>query len=357
MNSFIRGIPQVCVMSADIEATARAFNQLGIGPFKCWHYRPPMIFNTRVRGKDQPYTMKLGFAWVGDMEVEIIQPVEGDSIYREFLTKAGNSLHHMLFDADYGGALERMAQQNLPILQSGSVNAPLLVGGMTLPPLPDFIAQRWGPRFSFIDSEKTLGTVIEFSAMPPGLSSRMAVNLGKADFWVPASASDMNAPLPNRFISDIYKIGIVTRDVEALQRNYAQALGFDQWQTYTLEAPRLSDTKLRGQVVTYRARVAVTTVGSTRLELVQPLEGASLYQEWLDANGEGMHYLGVGTEGLAFEGAIARFAEAGCPVIMDGSIAEAYRFAYVESKPLVGATMELVSVPVRDARSMQIPAQ
>src|SRR5690348_1544906 len=138
MNSFVQAISQVCVISKDIVATARGFNQLGIGPFKCWYYQPPTLFNTELRKKPQFYTMKLGFAWIDGMEIEIIQPMEGESIYREFLAASGDYLHHMMLSsASFSGAIERMEQQHLPVLQSGQVNPPLVVGGITMPPLPD----------------------------------------------------------------------------------------------------------------------------------------------------------------------------------------------------------------------------
>ncbi|MFN8376702.1 MAG: VOC family protein [Anaerolineae bacterium] len=342
MSSFVRGIAQVCVMSSDIEATARGFNQLGIGPFKVWHYQPPMVSNTQLRKKPQHFTMKLGLAWVGAMEVEIIQPMEGESIYREYLAQHGTGLHHMSLGYDsFPRAVKRMERQQIPVLQSGMLNAPLLVGGMTLPPLPDFIAKPFGPRFAFFDSEKILGTVVEFAAVPPGMPYRMAVKIGKPSFYVPADASDIGTPLANRFISAINKVGIVTPDAEALAYRYQQVLDIGGWKYETLE---WSENVLRGQAAPCRLRRATTVVNGTTLELVQPLEGASLYQEWLAQHGEGIHYLGVRTDGLSFEQALARFAAEGCDVLMAGRDAAGQRFAYVNSKPLTGAPIELVSV-------------
>jgi catechol 2,3-dioxygenase-like lactoylglutathione lyase family enzyme len=298
-----------------------------------------MLFNTQLRKKPQHFTMKLGLAWVGAMEIEIIQPVEGDSIYREYLNQHGDGLHHISTSVtSFARAVEHMEQEGLPVLQSGMLNAPLLIGGVTLPPLPDVIAKPFGPRFAFFDTEQVLGTVIEYSAMPPGMPYRVAVRIGKADQWMPMDATNISAPLSNRFISAVHKIGVIVRDAEAVSRRYAQHLGIEGWKTETLE---FADARLRGQPISCRVRLATADVGGVKLELAQPLEGASAYHEWLDQQGEGIHYIGVSAAGMSTEQTLARFAAEGCDVLMDSKNSSRQRRIMLNSKLLTGAVMEL----------------
>jgi methylmalonyl-CoA/ethylmalonyl-CoA epimerase len=42
-----------------------------------------------------------------------------------------------------------------------------------------------------------------------------------------------------------------------------------------------------------RLRIGRTQWGSMDLELVQPLDGKSIHQDFLDAHGEGLHHLGI----------------------------------------------------------------
>ena len=43
---------QVCTVVDDFEATIHHLvEHLGIGPFRCWHFRAPVLYNTTFRGR------------------------------------------------------------------------------------------------------------------------------------------------------------------------------------------------------------------------------------------------------------------------------------------------------------------
>jgi len=44
--------------------------------------------------------MRVAFAKIGDVEWELIQPLDDKSIYAEFLEKHGEGLHHVAFDVE-----------------------------------------------------------------------------------------------------------------------------------------------------------------------------------------------------------------------------------------------------------------
>ena len=350
-GSFIREINQVCIVTNDLDKNVRELSKrLGIGPFKCWNHKPPSLFQTKFRGQELPWTVKLALAWVGNTQWEVIQPLEGPSLYQEYLHTHGEGVHHLLVDTgplSFERAIERLVAMKFPLGQEAMLNIPAKFGFFTLP-RPRFAYNLLCPRFAYLDTEEATKTSLEILKLPPLISLRRGCRILKGDYEIPAGNTDINGSLANSFISQIFKIGIVTQDLDETLRNYVERLKIGPWRVYNLQSPKLDQTKLRGQDTNFSLRLALTEVGNTWLEIVQPLQGASLYQEFLDSHGEGVHSLGIVTEGLNFSEAIEKFAALGCPVVMEGELENAYRFAYLDTKPFTKTTLEVVSIPVRE---------
>jgi methylmalonyl-CoA/ethylmalonyl-CoA epimerase len=61
------------------------------------HQLPPDVI---TRGKPTPYTMKVSFAQMGPVRLEMVQVVEGECIYTEFLREHGEGIHHLGFEVE-----------------------------------------------------------------------------------------------------------------------------------------------------------------------------------------------------------------------------------------------------------------
>ena len=64
-----------------------------------------------------PYSMKLALAWTQDFMWEVVQPLEGPSIYKEFLAKRGEGMHHVLIETaghQYEDLLEEARTKGCP---------------------------------------------------------------------------------------------------------------------------------------------------------------------------------------------------------------------------------------------------
>jgi hypothetical protein len=76
--------------------------------------------------------------------------------------------------------------------------------------------------------------------------------------------------------------------------------------------------------------------------LIQHLSGRSIYKEFLDKRGEGLHHLGFIVPD--HEKVIADFTANGFPVIQSGRIGNnpGVRFAYFDTEAAIGAIMESI---------------
>ena len=80
-----------CFVVHDVERTAAALGESGIGPWDIWTIEPAA---TTVRGRDVPFSFRVALASVGSSSVELVAPHEGASIIVDHLKENGEGFHH-----------------------------------------------------------------------------------------------------------------------------------------------------------------------------------------------------------------------------------------------------------------------
>ncbi len=91
-------IMQVGVVVRDIDKAIEHLSSLGIGPFESRALPPDT--EEWFRGKPLKAKFKISMAKVGDVDLELIQPVKGESPHREFLDSKGEGIQHVMFAVD-----------------------------------------------------------------------------------------------------------------------------------------------------------------------------------------------------------------------------------------------------------------
>ena len=89
----------------------------------------------------------------------------------------------------------------------------------------------------------------------------------------------------------ITQIAVVVADMESALRSYTENLGWGPWSVFEYKPPLLHDTVVRGEPCEYRMIGAETSVDGLGFELIQPVSGPSIYQEFLDTHGEGVQHI------------------------------------------------------------------
>ncbi len=220
------------------------------------------------------------------------------------------------------------------------------IGYLKLSSIPRIFSDLFIPKFVYLNTQDSAKTVFEILQLPPLLSAKAGLSIVKPDYWIPAENTNINTSLSNSFINQIYKIGIITSDLDKTVHNYAERLGIAPWKIFNLQSPRLSETKIHGKNVNLSMRIAVTYIGNTLLEIVQPLDGISIYNDLLDKQGEGVHYIGVASEKFNFSELIKHFNKLGYSIAMEGKLENAYSFAYLDTKSVAKMMIEVISIPV-----------
>jgi hypothetical protein len=131
-------------------------------------------------------------------------------------------------------------------------------------------------------------------------------------------------------------VALVVKDMEKSMREYTETMGWGPWTIYEYKAPRLHDTIVRGLPADNFTWIgAETPVGSTYVELLQPLEGPSIFREFMDQHGQGMHHIGYWAKTMQEAESIQKmFAVRGVPVLMSSWIDKVH-FYYLDSSPMI----------------------
>jgi methylmalonyl-CoA/ethylmalonyl-CoA epimerase len=86
---------QIGVVVADMDKAVEYYSTIfGVGPFTIYEFMPEKQW---VLEKPSSFKLQLGKAIWGNLELELIQPLEGESPHKEFLEKYGGGLQHLGF--------------------------------------------------------------------------------------------------------------------------------------------------------------------------------------------------------------------------------------------------------------------
>jgi hypothetical protein len=139
---------------------------------------------------------------------------------------------------------------------------------------------------------------------------------------------------------DVAQIALVVRDLDAALERWV-AVGYGPFRVYDY-GPNLARRRYRGSEGAFSMLLAVSDT-SPQVELIQPLTGPSIYEDWLTKRGEGLHHVGLVVDG-DFDAAVERLVAAGYPAIQSGDFGPLHdgRFSYHDTQDALGVIVELV---------------
>ena len=135
-------VTQVGIIVEDIEARARAWSEiLGLPMPRIMITDTVDIAQTEYKGKPTSARAKLAFFHMGQVDIELIEPISEPSTWKEQLNQHGVSLHHIAFQIQ--GMRDKVAyldSKGLPLVQRGEYT---------------------GGRYAYIDGSAQLGCILE----------------------------------------------------------------------------------------------------------------------------------------------------------------------------------------------------
>jgi catechol 2,3-dioxygenase-like lactoylglutathione lyase family enzyme len=132
------------------------------------------------------------------------------------------------------------------------------------------------------------------------------------------------------------QIAWVTADLGATEAMLTSVLGAKKWIRMPAVHFGPDACTHRGRPADFTADISLSYAGDTQLEVISPVSGQSVYTNFLDVAGAGLHHVCVEAADEASFSAMLRDAERdGAPVVSQGVMPGGMRFAYV-SAPRAG---------------------
>jgi len=127
----------------------------------------------------------------------------------------------------------------------------------------------------------------------------------------------------------ITQIAWVTEDIDVTEKVLRDEFGAGKWTRLPNIEFGPDSCSYRDEPADFAAHISLTYLGDTQLELIQPVRGHSIYAEYLDRCGPGLHH--VCFEPADFDAAVASAKASGIGVVQYGTMAISMRFAYLDA--------------------------
>jgi methylmalonyl-CoA/ethylmalonyl-CoA epimerase len=133
---------QIGLIVANIEETVEAWSRLlGVPQPEIVTTDPVEKAQTEYQGHPTPARARLAFFDMGQVTLELIEPIGEPSTWNDQLQAHGSSLHHIAFGVKgMADRLAELAALDLPLIQRGEYE---------------------GGRYAYLDGQKQYGAIIE----------------------------------------------------------------------------------------------------------------------------------------------------------------------------------------------------
>ncbi len=279
-------ITQISLAVTDLDGLMDRYHRaFGWAPWQVFDHVPPVHHATMVRGEGVHYALRGAEVYVGSVNFELLEPIEGPNLWTEFLDRRGPgiasiaTMFHERADGDAVKAAFR-DQYGIAVTMKADIGEHI--------------------EYYYLDTEERFGCLIE-------LGSGHAI-----DFVRPARVypHDGAAPGPSPTTGLTYAITSVSLVVERgapTVEAYREAFGWGPWRTVTFDDP--------GDLRSPRARIATAVVGDVRFEVVEPSDDGP-WRAILERDGPGLAAIGLGLGGArAEEAARTALANLEAPVV------------------------------------------
>lgn len=297
----------------DVDATRAAWARLGFPTADLGQVEVTGSY----RGRPAAARLRAARGTIAGIDVVWLQPVDGTDAFSEFLARHGEGIFSINYAAPSPAALEaevdRLSALGVGVLRRG--------------PLPT--------------ADGTLA-VVHMDTAPGGKYVLGLVQRGPAVSPASAGAASSGAAAGGPpFAAKLSQYALVVEDMQAVS-DYWSRLGFPVME---VTHPVLGDLRYRGAPGRFDQKLGWHRHGTVTWEWIQPLAGPTVYQEFLQAHGEGVHHLALDVPDID---AAAKALEAlGVPIVQSGAWGEkgkpgSGRFAYADTTPNGGVTIELL---------------
>ena len=121
----VKAIKRIGIAVKNIKETIENYSSLlGIGPWETINCQAPTLHEQTYYGRSTNYAMVASLACLGPLELELVQPIAGDSIFSDYICKHGEGINYLAFEVDdVDEATAIMENEGFPCIQYGKISS------------------------------------------------------------------------------------------------------------------------------------------------------------------------------------------------------------------------------------------
>ena len=150
--------------------------------------------------------------------------------------------------------------------------------------------------------------------------------------------------LSNLFLGNVVEIAIVTRNHKHTMEGLCR-LGIGPWQVHTFRPENTANQTYRGKPSAFTMKVCFAKVGTLIWEIIEPVSGPTIFEDFLSAHGEGIHHIACDCNNIPFEERIAGFQQRGFQLLQSGSWMGKNHFAFFDTDHATTTCLETYVFP------------
>jgi catechol 2,3-dioxygenase-like lactoylglutathione lyase family enzyme len=148
---------------------------------------------------------------------------------------------------------------------------------------------------------------------------------------------NLNSTLENH---NLFQVALVVRDIEKSTRAYADLFGVEAPAWSLTDGLEQTHAEYHGLPTEARAKLAFFDLGGVSLELIEPVGGPSVWQEFLDTKGEGVQHIAFTVKNM--DAQVKRLEEQGMPLVQRGDYSGGC-YSYIDSVGQLAVMLELLA--------------
>ena len=300
-------ITQISLAIRNLDLTMELYHRMfGWAPWQVFDHVLPVHHGTELRGEPVHYALRGAEVYVGALNFELLQPLEGPNLWSELIDRRGEgiaSIATMFHEKVDGDAVKRefLGRFGIPVSMKADIG--------------DHI------EYYYLDTEARFGCLIE-------LGSGHAIDFVRPAAVYPSEGAVFGSSPTTGLTCPISQLSLVVRDLDARVAAYEEAFGWGPWTRFDGRSGILSECRIAGEPVDgFAVRFAQTQVDALNLELIEPLGGRDAppdpWQAFLDAGDEGIATIAVTFKTVAEVVRLrAAFADLGIGVLASARIGD-----------------------------------
>lgn len=329
MKPLFTKVLKIGIIVKDVDKVVKTYaDSYEIGPWSIFELNSDNVKDMIINNKNTNYRIKIARANIGDIEIELIQPLDNLSLFAKYLKEYGEGLHHIAYQVEnLDEAMKFFKQRKIGVYQSGNW-------------LGKYI-------YTYINSEKDLAHIAEINKIEPKFFKKIENKYGNTIITNPIPdkvypPEDKQDKMIKPFFKKILEIAFVVKSVNRAVRTYADSYGIGPWQIWEFDSDSVYDMKINGKRIDYKMRVAECNIGDTYIELIEPLDDICIYSKYLKEHGEGIHHICYKVKN--FNKAIKYFKSRGIEEYQSGNWGGVLLYLYVKSEKELKQLVELWNI-------------